>query len=336
MAAPFGASAGLGALRLGECKTARSQWESLVQQKKEEATQRTAALARAEAERRQAHQQRVAELRRAPYQSASLLLTNAYTESLFRVLVVWPDSEETFSVGPEFRIPTATTYAVPSGLQWREGQQVVLRIGVMSLGTWTDFPDIAIEPRSNGTLNVMYDWDTATAKFRLRTEWVELGASSAVSEAATNTGTNAGTVTAADTRLTSADGTLPIVPDASSSQTFVRPPTDDRSAEGYQAARSGDGADAPESLIEAKRRAIEEERAMPGMTPDEVEEALGDPCEKSVIETAESQREVWTWCRICPKTKRWLNIATRAHMDVDCVGAKHVTFVNGVVVEVQR
>ncbi|WNG35837.1 hypothetical protein F0U61_20780 [Archangium violaceum] len=189
MAAPFGASAVVGHQRVAECEKAQATWAEVVAQRAKEREELLAAQKRAEEERqaaetarrkaeaeaaeerRRARLARIEEQRRAPLERASLRIINAYAASIFRVHVTLPDSEESFYAVDDRRLDAAATEVFPDALYGRVGQRVLVRIGVMSLGEWHNFEEQELTLKPGGTFTIAYEWDTATAEFRVLTKW---------------------------------------------------------------------------------------------------------------------------------------------------------------------
>lgn len=163
-----------------ERSAAEAEAQRRAAQEQAEARQRAAQeQAAAEAAQRKAdaeaaaaqHRAAVEEMKRVPLAHAALRIVNAYTASIFRVDVDLPDTEEGSRVLDEVRVNAATTKVFAGTIYGRPGQRTVIHIGVMSMGEWHAFEvdDVVVKP--GGAFTIAYDWDSATADFRIRTGW---------------------------------------------------------------------------------------------------------------------------------------------------------------------
>jgi hypothetical protein len=122
--------------------------------------------------RRLEEEERMAELRALPKEQARLVLVNEYAESIFSLTLHEIEADQHIGVVRDQRIGPNSRHVLDGGLEARLGHSLRLQLEVMSLGERHRFT-IETEIVPGGTFFIFYNWDTATARFRIRYGWEE-------------------------------------------------------------------------------------------------------------------------------------------------------------------
>lgn len=159
----FGISAAVGHHNIQACTEAQTRFARIQDErlrKEEAAAQARAAQAAA---RREA-------LKKTPLASANLTMLNGHSESLFDVKVLLPSTGESFAVIEGARLDDGAHLSLEGALHGRPGQPLEVIVVGTSLGRRHPLSvDTEIQP--GHTLVIVYDWDPALARFRLRYAW---------------------------------------------------------------------------------------------------------------------------------------------------------------------
>jgi hypothetical protein len=106
-----------------------------------------------------------------PLEKATLRLTNGYSESVIRFRVLLPDTQDSSGWSPEIRLAAGETKELWSAIDGRLGQKVRVEVEALSLGVWRTPGSVEVTMSPANVLHVVYDYDMATATFRIRGAW---------------------------------------------------------------------------------------------------------------------------------------------------------------------
>lgn len=160
MTVMMGTSAITGIVWSGDCREALAKWEP-------ERLRIQQALAADYARKRD----EVIRKRAVMPETANLMIRNAYTETIFKISLAAPETEERAKDVLAPRINGSDVRSFDGAISGRPGQKILIGVASLSLGTFHDLGVFETEIQPGGTFEILYDWDAALAVFRARGGW---------------------------------------------------------------------------------------------------------------------------------------------------------------------